>query len=196
MPLSTEQKERMTKATSAFITDVWPVIRLVLGGGELRTTEQVVTDTEIARALDFAGVDHLQLCEPTGLRPIAARVQPGNYRTFSVRYRLPNGKSTEWQKLNRAIDAGLIYPTILVQAYTTKDAKVADVGIIYTADLVDAIKRGRPGYDYQLKTNSTDGNEFLVIGWDALRKLGVRIWTLKDGLATGRGLLSERRQLQ
>lgn len=109
----------LTKSAAAFRDIVWPNISAGLGGGDLVPVESVASAGFVKDLDVLAGVDAWQLVRPSGIRPLASRVQAGwgRMNTFTIRWSLPSGGRTEIDKRIAAIRDGYLYPAVTVQAY-------------------------------------------------------------------------------
>ena len=169
----------------SFLTKVWPVIGPMIGGGTLDLVESHRQDDPMRAALDMqAGIDAWQHCGRNGLmRGIASRVQRvmEPYPTFTTRQLRTTGTDTELVKRMRAVtdpEKGWLYPTLTVQAYERKQtgillaAAVTHTLPMYRAVLDDFTRPMRPRLVYTQR-NSQDGNLFLVVPWELLKREAV-----------------------
>ena len=172
----------LTRSAEAFAFSVWPVIGPMLGGGQLVSVESVAA-IDFAKQLDvLAGIDAWQIQSNARLRGLASRVQwvTGNpYNTFTIRKSRTSGATTEYEKRLKAINnprAGWLFPALTVQAYiaTGTDRLLSAAGIS-TCDLFNFIANGTPQDHYTIRTNSQDGNEFIVVDWATLRRFDVKV---------------------
>lgn len=175
----------LSKSAAAFQDVVWPVISPELGGGELVPVESV-TATSFAKALDMlAGVDAWQVCSTDGrMRGIASRVQwissdSKPWNSFTIRKSRATGATTEYEKriyALKSIREGWVFPGLTVQAYLSSQSnELLSVAAIKTYDLFAHVLKGRRGVDYTERPNRQDGNVFIAVFWDVLRKSGVDV---------------------
>ena len=174
-------KKRMKWSAAAFNTMIWPVVRSLLGGGNLLQMEGR-PDLELAKKLDMlAGIDGWHI-HHNGIRGIASRVQIGKpWNTFTVRMSKLSGAKTEFEKRKQALDypqRGWIYPAITVQGYIeTETGPLLSCGVCLTADLIRFIERGLSS------GNGVSDAKFAVCSWVKMRKNGypVKWWTRIKG---------------
>lgn len=206
-------EDRIERSASALRDLVWPVISDLVGGGGLIPVE-TVRESDFARILDTTGgIDAWQIYpgngkSPKWIRGIASRVQFGDrdWSTHTVRYRLPSGNETELHKRLRYNKGhGVVGPHLTLQAYvddTGPADRLLSVGIVRTADLLDAVMRERigewewptwergrpkPGPVY-IRTNGQDAREFLVVEWEVLTRYEhFLIWPSNHRLARALG---------
>lgn len=129
--MNPEVAAALTKSAAAFRDVVWPTLAADLGGGDLVPVESVAS-AAFAKDLDvLAGVDAWQVVRPSGMRPLASRVQAGwgRINTFTIRYSLRSGARTEIDKRIDAIRDGYLYPAITVQAYLDCPRKPSELFI-------------------------------------------------------------------
>lgn len=167
----------------AFQEIVWPVIRPLVGGGELKMVEGSASHL----ALDMVGgIDAYQVFS-NGVRTIAQRVQRVDDvysapRTLTVRSSLVGGGETELQKRVAALKGGMDLPHITVQAYVIERAReFVWAAIVHTAPYYQWIASHADSL--RSRRNSQDGNGFVVVPVDGL--VGVP-------LATTNGLIHDR----
>lgn len=191
--MSVEVEKSITESAKAFMTIVWPNIKVSLGGGHIVPVE-TVTDSRFAKQLDMnAGIDGwqlLQINDTTCMRGIASRVQwdKGHRRypfsTFTLRCDIGGG-TTEYHKRMAAINAvdrGALYPHLTVQAYLgpKTDPVLLECGWVRTQDLMAYCKEHKVEQGHKMK-NGQDGNGFLVVPWNALHSDGYRCGVWRNG---------------
>lgn len=169
MAVSAEIEQRMRRSAADFQEHVWPSVRECCGGGELRPVEG--TWDEYADYL--AGVDHWQIdTEHQRMRGLASRIQygPSNWRSFTVRERLPSGRRTEAAKRLEAIRRGWLYPALTAQAYL-EGSDLLGAAVVRTVDLYEWLTK----YPSLRRRNPEDGVEFRVAWWTDLVKAGIEV---------------------
>ena len=174
----------MSWSSSLFHNEVWPIIRPLVGNGDLLQMEGR-PDIELANLLDQkSGIDGWHI-HKNGMRGIASRVQVSNprrpYNTFTIRLSRRSGAKTEYEKRSLAISnencQGWIYPFFTVQAYAAStQGPVISCGIAKTIDLFDYIARGL--WDDCLPTREGDA-KFYVCDWEMMRRSGYEVWVLR-----------------
>jgi hypothetical protein len=169
----------------SFITKVWPVIGPMIGGGTLDLVGSHRQDDPMRAALDIrAGIDAWQLCDANGpMRGIASRVQRvlEPYPTLTTRQLRTTGTDTELVKRMRAVtdpDKGWLYPTLTTHAYEHKHTGVLlAAAVTYTLPMyravLDDFRRPRGQRLVYTKRNPEDGNLFLVVPWELLKREAV-----------------------
>ena len=155
-------ESEITRSQYVFTAVVWPCLTDFFQNSELLAVESIV-DSQLTRWLDrAAGIDNWML---TGdlLSGIASRIQYGShiYRTFTLRKSKTNGATTEYSKRSQAIANDSLYPKWTIQAYVNNDELVA-AAAVRTRHLIERCDM----YPEQIKTNWSDGTQFLWIGWD------------------------------
>jgi hypothetical protein len=168
----------------SFLTKVWPVIGPMIGGGTVELVESTAPDA-LRAALDIrADIDAWQLCDVNGLmRGIASRVQRvlEPYPTFTSRSLRTTGTDTELVKRMRVVtspDKGWLYPTLTVQAYERKQTGVLlTAAVTHTLPMyravLDDFTRPRGQRLVYTQRNPQDGNLFLVVPWELLKREAV-----------------------
>jgi len=179
-------EENLRDSTRDFIEKVWPVIKDWCGGGELIPVEEVVASPFASKLDRYSGIDHWQIRSDLGqIRGIASRIQWGHdWRTFTIRYFIPGGWPTEFQKRMAALDhphEGWLFPGLTCQAYLDqRGGSLLSVAVIPTHQLYAWIKKHSPGL--RCKPSPT-GERFLVVNWsDLVGETDIKIWT-RDGCA-------------
>lgn len=146
--LPSDVAEAMSKSARDFVECVWPVVRDMVGGGDLEPVE-AVTASGYARQLDMlAGIDGWQVRGDKGMRGIASRVRyldRPRTPSFTIRSSRRSGAATEYQKRMRALrepDEGYLFPHWTVQAYLTEDrSRLLLAAAIRTAALFSFVER-------------------------------------------------------
>lgn len=146
------------------------------------------SDTELSKMFDqYAGIDAIQIVN-NQLRAVAIRVQWGrDWQTFTIRYKRQSGSKTEYQKRAEAIlsDRGYMFPYLTIQAYLDKRgeaSRILSCGVIKTRDLYDYLFKNMP----YLKTRKCpEGNDFLHVSFDELKKNGAKILIFGDAVTSG-----------
>lgn len=192
--LADRSAEALIRASAEALREmVWPAVGRDLGGGQLVPVE-TVRESDFARILDTAGgIDawqHFKSSRKEWIRGIASRVQfygPKDWRTHTVRYRLPSGNETELHKRLRYHSGhGVVGPHLTLHAYVDQHARrLLSVGVCRTTDLMDAVmahkladrwdwpKRlpgQRPPGPVYIDVNGQDDNEFLCVQWWYLKR--------------------------
>ena len=163
----------MEWSTLLFQNEVWPIIKKIVGGGDLMIMEGR-PDQELASKLDMlSGIDGWHICN--GMRGIASRVQKGDrsWNSFTIRMSRDSGASTEYEKRKAAINdnTGWIYPHLTVQAYAkTESGPILSVGVAKTIDIIDYITHGH--HELRQTTNA----KFAVCFWENMRDQEYRVW--------------------
>lgn len=151
----------------------------LLDGGRIMPVEGV--DHDLARLLDRSGgIDYLHDHPEHGLTGIALRIQyDRNYESFTIRYRRESGRTTEHEKLARALTCGGIAPMLSVQAYIDRrtDSFIAGA-VVRTDDLLDCIRLGKS----QIQSTDLSGRAvFHVVYWTVLQHVEPKIWFHRFG---------------
>lgn len=165
----------------------------MMSGGRFVTTEGNMAD-DLRRSLDMlAGIDGYHVL-PDGMRGVSCRVQESSksWDTFTIRYRRASGAETEYAKTRRHIeeaDRGWAVSALTIQAYTQQGSLLAAC-VVRTKDLFNAVNAWHDASLPTLPNRSTkpatpfvrsayDGNLFIVVPWDWLEQVGVRVgrWT-------------------
>lgn len=179
----------LSQSAADFQNVVWPVASFfpLIGGGTLRPVEAVAT-ADFKDDLDLlAGIDAWQVDKNIPMmRGLASRVQWGSrWDTFSIRYRLPSGQRTEFEKRLTSIanrDHGHLYPHLTVQAYLDQKggdllscAVVETTALYRIAEQMDKedIFHNSDEPEYFGIRRLHDGTEFIYLHWDFLIYHGV-----------------------
>ena len=134
-------------------------------GGEILSVRKY--ESEVESWLDRrAGVDALLHAGNT-IVGLAARVQYGDWATFTVRYNRSSGRMTEYAKTINAIKADSLRPGLTVQGYISGDS--ITVGLANTKSLYQHIEANLASWER--RRAGADGNEFLVVPWDQLNNV-------------------------
>ena len=154
-----------------------PLVLGWLGGGRLIPLEW--DEHPVARALDqSAGIDAIHTLPGGRVRGVALRVQYGQvWASFTIRERRADLAETEAAKRLAAIrerDRGWLYPAVTVQAYlTAPGGDLIYAAGVRTEDLYGYLQS--PDARYDIMTNGTDGNRFIVVWVEHLTEAGVRV---------------------
>lgn len=156
------------------------------------TQIEITTDKEfkkLAKSFDtLSGVDIWQVENKNGIIGIANRIQwpykwNKNLATFTVRYELPSGYETEYQKRYRALNSKgkYIYPYIAIQSYIKmprRKGSLIAMGMGFTKDIIKMILEGK----CRKRENPRDHNKFYAVYWNEMREYGfeVHTWRIKD----------------
>lgn len=167
----------MRRSNVAFQALVWPVVRELIGGGELLSMEDN-QDNRLRTLFDTtSGIDAWQYRNGIGMYGIASRVQPSgrDWSTFTLRVARDNCTRTEAQKLWQAVNEsdGRVYPKWFVQAYTTpKSDSLLSVGVCDTRAVLECWRSGIG------TTRRAPNAEFFAIRWDEMSRAGwsVSVW--------------------
>lgn len=187
-------RKDLARSSRAFASLIWPVIRPMCGGGDVRYVEDSGHETD--RDLDIlAGIDAYQVLHSKGIRGIASRVQAvdRSYDTFTIRYQRLSaaGFDTEYKKRLMAVRSNgeLLSAYLCVQAYVSKDWQtLLALAVVRVRDLYEFVERereqftsgqfplGRQHGGCYLDTVVNDGAaHFLVVPWSRLKAGGVEI---------------------
>jgi len=159
-------QDKLNDSNKAFINLVWPVIKNICGGGEIKPVE-IISDNDIAKDLDvLCGIDIWQKISDKGVRGIASRVQFTNkqWNTFTVRKYRKSGYKTEYQKRLEAINSNgkYIYPYLTCQAYVSLDqSHLLSCGVARTKDIFHEVESG----NYINRINPDDETGFIAINF-------------------------------
>jgi hypothetical protein len=139
----------------------------------------------IAELLDTSGgIDYFNFSSKRGLVPIASRVEWRSepISNFTIRFRLPSGKPTEFEKLDRGITNQIgVTPHAHVHSFCRgqrRQSALLASAIARTADIVAYLKNGlyaheRPEqWKEAWRENRDDGVVFLAAGYQGLIKAG------------------------
>lgn len=182
--MRTEVANDLTWSAMVFRDVVWPCVGPSVGGGEIVAVE-CVTMHDFKNELDtLAGIDAWQIQHNACyMRGVASRVQviKGRslpYDSFTIRLTRSSGAKTEYEKRLYQIDnsaAGYLYPYLTIQAYVTESHALLSAAAIRTADLYNYVRQGEAPLDYVQRINPIDGNEFICVFWDALKRHGIKL---------------------
>jgi hypothetical protein len=168
-----EVGRKISASNAQMISMVMPLIVDSLGGGDVYPVETLATNDFAAKLDTECGIDLWQRLPDGGHRGIASRVQ-WHYRswdTFTVRYQLPTGNRTEYDKLKLAVGNpdGRLHPAVTVQAYISGDMHdpggLLAAGAMRTDDLVGLLD------DPAVCTReNADGTTFKVVPWSLVEQ--------------------------
>lgn len=150
-----------------FIRLVWDRIKDYCGGGEIMPVE-TVTKNQFAGYLDtYSGIDLWQIINGKGIRGIASRIQWGdtNWKSFTIRYKMPSGCETEYQKRTRALEnKEWLFPVYTCQAYITmprREGSLLSCAVAKTEDIFGVLD----SHPTKPLENPADGVMFLPVWW-------------------------------
>ena len=163
--MATNFKTDATRSQKQFSKFVEPAL-LAFGFTDIVSTES--HDSELARFLDYAGVDALARQKNGATVTIASRIiqikpNGNDYNCFSIRDTRRNGQATELEKLQHAIKRNSLRP----------EKEEAIVSLVRTAPLVQFV------VDYPSFKDTCDGAKFRLAYWQDLLLAGVNVSTLK-----------------
>lgn len=160
-------------SSKTFMDLVEPELSKAIGGYFL-AVEGVSAD-EMARLLDtLAGIDFWNVQEGEGIRGIATRIQRGkSWRTFTVRNQRMSGARTEYEKRKQAIEEGLLYPELTLQAYVD-NGKLLSYAVAKTVDIVKMIDIGKAIVKHTGPDQYGQAS-FYVVKWDDMKQMGCQI---------------------
>lgn len=167
-------QNKLNDSNKAFINLVWPVIKNVCDGGEIKPVE-IIRDNDIAKDLDvLCGIDIWQKISDKGVRGIASRVQFTNkpWNTFTVRKYRKSGHKTEYHKRLEAINSNgkYIYPYLTCQAYVSLDKlHLLSCGVARTKDIFDVVEAEK----YINRINSEDSTGFIAINFSDVKDVKI-----------------------
>ncbi|MCE1183393.1 MAG: hypothetical protein LWW81_13990 [Rhodocyclales bacterium] len=180
--------QTMSQSASDFINITWPVVSNfpLIGGGSIKPVEAVTTN-DFKDELDLlAGIDAWQInVETPMIRGMASRIQwRSRYDTFSIRFKLPSGQPTEFDKRKISIankQYGHLFPHITVQAYLSEPGGgLLSCAAITTENLFEVAARLVDGGGLDANRNPSlygtqvlhDGTTFIYLSWRYLAHLG------------------------
>jgi len=164
-------EEAIRRSSAEFRSTVWPHFSDALGGGELLPVESV-TESGFAKLLDtLAMTDAWQVVNETGMRGLATRVQWTStaWCSWTVRYKLPSGRETEYHKLLR--EGPWQRPHYIIQAYVC-DGQLLDAAGIQTRDLQVMLLNG---WHDEPRRNPQDGTLFIPVWWKDVEARGLNV---------------------
>lgn len=189
------------KSSKAFADLVWPAIRSICGGGQVRYVEGSAHETD--RVLDMlAGIDAYQILDGVGIRGIASRVQAvgASYDTFTIRYerRSSAGFDTEYKKRLTAIrsQGEIISAYLFVQAYVSNDwSSLLSVAAVRVRDLLEYAEKEREAHGGSFPIGRRNGvyldevrrdgaATFVVVPWSRLAFGAVDVKIIRKGKNT------------
>lgn len=180
--MTAEVARDMRRSKTAFESLVWPVVRELIGGGELLSMEDQAHDRLRTLFDTQTGIDAWQYRDGFGMYGIASRVQPSHkdWSTFTLRVARNNCTRTEAQKLWEAVNAGdgRVYPKWFVHAYTTgRSESLLSVGVCETRAVLECWRSGLG------EVRRCENAEFFAMKWDQMAKAGwtVHVWRATDG---------------
>ena len=173
--MATNFKTDATRSQKQFSKFVEPAL-LAFGFTDIVSTES--HDSELARFLDYAGVDALARQKNGATVTIASRIiqikpNGNDYNCFSIRDTRRNGQATELEKLQHAIKRNSLRPYFHCQTFVDYEKEEAIVSLVRTAPLVQFV------VDYPSFKDTCDGAKFRLAYWQDLLLAGVNVSTLK-----------------
>lgn len=135
-------------------------------GAQIRSFENHANEVE--KALDFAGIDGMIVTRDGTTYFYASRVQFRHYQSFSIRGYRPAGTTTEFAKLQQAIEKHEPMPTYHVQCFVDADEQAATVAVARTIDLVQYVEN----HNAEKRRTST-GEEFFVVPFSAIERIRI-----------------------
>lgn len=155
------------KSARTFAEHVYPALQPYIGADMLVTVEGV--DSYVTRCLDTqSGIDHMLHAQRT-VYGLGSRVEYDKegrsgfpFNNFTIRDANKQGNDAEWQKVQRAIDQGGIFPRFWSHAYMAQDGStVLAAAFISTELLWRRAHELPPNHAY----NPYEGNRFRRISW-------------------------------
>ncbi len=156
---------------------------------ELKFISGEIIPIETSMAIEFqrlikqfdmlAGVDLWQIKNKEGIRGIANRVQWINiyrddFKTFTIRKHRQSGVETEYSKRLKSINSeSWLYPYLTIQSYMLgrrREGSLAFMAITQTKLIFETIEKGEANEDYFEKPNKADGNIFICVPWESIKK--------------------------
>lgn len=178
--MNQHQAQRARLSRSDFELLVWPLLKGYIGGLELLANERRPEDPEVhvRTELDMVGGIDWWIGTAIGMYGLGSRVQwEEDYRTFTVRYELPSGRPTEYEKRSQAIAEGSLYPHWTAQAYLDKPGGyVKSAAVCWTPDIY-AYLASPAGQYCRILTARSDGNKFKAVDWKHLSAYRLFVWT-------------------
>ncbi len=180
--------QTMSQSASDFMNITWPVASKfpLIGGGSIKPVEAVAIN-DFKDELDLlAGIDAWQInFETPMIRGMASRIQWRNrHDTFSIRFKLPSGQPTEFDKRLISIankQHGHLFPHITVQAYLSEPGgSLLSCAAITTENLFEVAARLVDGRGLDANRNPglygtqvlPDGTTFIYLSWNYLAHIG------------------------
>jgi hypothetical protein len=165
--------QRMSWSAQLFRDVVWPVLSPHLGNARAVPVESV-TERQFAKELDTqAGIDAWVIHGQGYVRGLASRVQRGdrNWRTFTVRMSLVNGRPTEYHKRKMEMATeGAITPHYWAHAYVSAAGSLLGAAVAKASDVVLAVS-----YGIGQERRNPDGTVFWCVPWDELPTSGYKL---------------------
>jgi hypothetical protein len=160
------------KSARTFAEYVYPALQPYIGADMLVTVEGV--DSYVTRCLDTqTGTDHLIHAQGS-LYALGSRVEYDAehrngfpYNNFTIREANTQGHDCEWQKVQRAIDQGGIFPRFWAHAYMARDGRtVLSAAFIQT----EVLWRRAHELPADHANNPWDGNLFRRVRWSSFTR--------------------------
>lgn len=156
----------MSRSATTFIDLVKPLLTGHQSINDVLLVENETTDAMRVLLDVHAGIDAWAVMDK-GLRGIASRIQPTgkNWRTFTVRKSRASGVETEFEKRDKAIRCGYVYPYYTMQVYTDMGSTmILGLAVCKTVDLIALVQ---DGVCYENRTGSAQVGQasFYVVRW-------------------------------
>lgn len=164
------------KSNERFLSLVWPVVRLWMGGGDIVPVEAVTNPRFAEDMLDkYGSIDLWHVLHERGkMRGIASRVQKLKYKIFHTFTLRDNGPKSEFERLRTSIEGHFLHPELFCQAYLVPgDAPdaLAYVAMVKVRDLIKFFEDGNG----QKNINTQDKKPFRVAKILELEKAGIKV---------------------
>lgn len=171
--MNTRIANDLNQSSKTFIDLVEPEL-VATGGGHFVAVEGVSVD-EMAKLLDtLAGIDFWNIHAGVGIRGLATRIQRGrSWRTFTIRNQRISGARTEYEKRKHAIENGMLYPELTLQAYVD-NGKLLSYALAKTTDIMKMIDTGKAQIKHTGPAQYGQAS-FFVVKWDDMKKAGYDI---------------------
>lgn len=188
MGLRAQVQQVMRDSQREIIEAVWPLLGGSVGG---TLVPNELTAGPTSSLLDMsAGIDYFNIRTNGSLIAMATRVQwPTDgkaYRTHTIRYKRPDGRMTEYGKLDVALrTGGGLVPHLIIHAYMglpRGSGHVIRAGVARTSDLVAVMREMLFRYGDKwtgLRRNPDDGVVFGAVPWSELEQRGLPLADLR-----------------
>lgn len=163
----------LKNSSKTFIELVEPELSNVIGGYFVAV--EGVTVDDMAQLLDtLAGIDFWNIRSEAGIRGVATRIQRGkSWRTFTIRHKRMSGARTEYEKRKQAIEEGMLYPELTIQAYVD-NGQLLSYAVAKTVDILEMIDMGRAKIKHTGPEQYGQAS-FYVVKWDDMKEAGYDI---------------------
>lgn len=168
----------LSKSAKAFEDHVAPLLKRKLKLEKIIACEDKQNDAE--RVLDYnACIDYL-ISRGEHVSGLASRVsfKPEYKDKLTLRKARSNGRPTEYQKLEDAIDAG-IYPKIFCAACVVDDELVS-CAVVQTIDLLNFIDRYKPPIKTNFDRDKKQSQAYFVVDLLEMEQLKYPVHFLTD----------------